>query len=168
MSNASKRLRARLEDRAGTRIDFDNAVPMLYLAQGGVEQCHGFYDPLLKVYQGGGDRDEIFYLKGEGQPMSLMVDIWRRLITYGCERWEMIDHRPNIVYSIPFAKAKALAYAYKTSLGRRMGVPKRYVDVVDANGRWIYRGDPIPPPPKLVFGEVDPRRYVAPPPRRRR
>lgn len=171
MSRDSKRLRARLEDRAGTKIDYE--TPIHYLSPDG-PVCHGFLDKGLGIFQGGGERTEIINYRHNPPLLSLMRAVWRDLLRIAQEsgqdlttwHWEMIDHTANVVYRISFYKVLKVGVEYRTEAGKRVGVAVKYLDISDADGRRLQTGEPVPPPPNLVFGEVDPSLYVMPSKRR--
>lgn len=165
MSRESKRLRASLEDRAGTKIDYN--CPVHYFSPDGLV-CHGFVDRRLRIYQGGGERAEIVNYRMDPPMLSLMRTVWSELLRIAREEddhgledwwWEMIDHHANVVFRISFDKALKVGGIYKTRAGVRFGVPLKFVDLVDADGHWLQRGEPVPPPPKLIFGVTPPDLY---------
>jgi hypothetical protein len=159
--------RAPMKERAGTHITFlpENAVKFPVWDNHRKETLHithGYVDYTHNVFQGGGHRTEIINYRMNPPHMSMMLEVWLTLLTKHPEIyvWEMIDHDSNTVYRIHFDKLRVLGVRYRTEKGKRFGVPLQYCDHIDSQGRILHAGDPIPPPPMLVFGETDPSAYI--------
>jgi hypothetical protein len=175
VSKASKAVRNQIpeEERAGSHQDPKRRYPVEFISSrkdrdtGEIitkRQIHGYIDPVLRVYQGGGERVEIinYNLKTHPPLMSLMLEVWRRLLGSGdVDTWEMRDHQANTCYVISLESAKRVGVVYPTGMGKRFGVPLEYVTLVNAHGEIIREGN-VYQPPLLVFGETDPNLYRKP------
>jgi hypothetical protein len=178
MTKASKQFKRtyREEDLPGSHLDYERSRPVKWTQAHKDEETgeitvreitHGFVDPVLRVYQGGGTKTEIinWSLKTHPPLMSLMLSVWRDLLRAGdVDTWEMRDHYNRVCYSIPIERAKRVGVEYKTSMGKRWGVPVEYCDIVNQEGEFVQRGHEYEPP-KLLFGSpaADPTLYIVKP-----
>lgn len=175
MSTSSKKARNAIPEsaRAGSHLG-PARYPVKFMRQvkdrdtGEVatkQDIHGYIDPALRVFQGGGERQEIINANIKDRPplLSMMEAVWKSILESGeVDSWEMRDHLANVVYVIPIERAKRVIVRYKTALGWRIGVPVEYCDLINNKGEVMRTGKAYQPP-LLVFGETAPELYVTRP-----
>ena len=140
MSDKSKQVRKPPKYRAGTRIDFERSMTVYGLDRAGRKRILGYYDPVLGVFQGGGESKEILNVSHEPTVMSMHKETLETLNKLGVQTWEMIEHMNNICYRISMSKARSVGIYYRTSMGQRFGVPIQYIDEIDSTGRVLKQG----------------------------
>lgn len=168
MSERSKKLRDQIPEaeRAGTHLS--KAARPVYGRDGhGRQAKNGWWDPETLVFQGGGELGEVANLYRDPPCLSLLYDVWKRIVSLGIERWEMRVHEDNTVIIIPMREAALHGFEYRAGEERRWGVALYRCSRFDAHGRRVPVEQPTKWWPRVAKGfrqgkakaqpEVDPR-----------